>query len=76
MKVRNIVYTLILILSCFFMFDMDVNAEESYAKCWYSVTGDKDMSGQNHFSVYVETKNNKVNYKVLSKINVWAVVED
>ncbi|MBE6153571.1 MAG: hypothetical protein E7166_05045 [Firmicutes bacterium] len=28
MKVRNIVYTLILILSCFFVFDMDVNAED------------------------------------------------
>ncbi len=57
---KKIWYILVIALSFFICFDREVYASDSYAKCWYSITGDTSLNTQNPVTFYIEVVNNKV----------------
>lgn len=69
MKIKKIISLVILMFVGFFVFNGEVRAEEWSIKCWYSITGESDLSATNAITLYLEATDGKVtadfsNYKV------------
>ena len=63
MKKNKLLFLVTIFFCMFFSLNNEVYAKDSYAKCWYSITGEKTLSNENSISLYLEAKNGNVSYK-------------